>query len=194
LRANYLFLLTLLTASLLSGRLPAQETPPAEIAEKVAECAACHGEDGRPVMEEAPIIWGQEYFYIYTQLRDYEAARRENEIMQPVVADMGRDEMKAIAEYFSKLKWPDIAYQSSEEDRAQGRRVATAGQCTQCHLGSYMGDSRIPRMAGQTVTYLEKTMLDFKHKRRMNAPEMAALMASFSEEEIRAMAGYLAGL
>jgi cytochrome c553 len=37
-------------------------------------------------------------------------------------------------------------------------------------------------------------MLDFKYKRRMNAPEMAALMASFSEDEIRAMAAFLAGL
>jgi cytochrome c553 len=49
-------------------------------------------------------------------------------------------------------------------------------------------------MAGQSVTYLEKTMLDFKYKRRMNAPDIGTLIESFSVDEIRAMAAFLAGL
>lgn len=193
-RHSCVFRLTLLVASTLAGPLPAQEAPPAGIAETVELCAGCHGADGRPVLEEAPIIWGQEYFYIYTQLRDYKAGRRESESMQPVVADMSRDQMKAVAQYFSDRPWPALVFKASEEDNATGRRVATAGQCPQCHLATYSGDSRIPRMAGQSVTYLEKTMLDFKNKQRMNAPDIAALIESFSEDDIRAMAAFLAGL
>lgn len=193
-RRSCVFVLTLLMASSLAGRLAAQEPPPAEIADKVALCATCHGADGRPAVENAPIIWGQEYYYMYLQLRDFAAGRRASETMQSVVAEMGRDEMKALAQYFSERQWPTLGYRASEQDEALGRRVATAGQCPQCHLATYSGDSRIPRTAGQSVGYLEKTMLDFKYKRRMNAPDIAALIESFSEDEIRAMAAYLAGL
>ena len=44
------------------------------------------------------------------------------------------------------------------------------------------------------ASYLEKTMLDFKHRRRMNAPDKASLLETFTEEDIAAMARYLASL
>jgi cytochrome c553 len=168
--------------------------PPTEIAEKVQLCASCHGEDGRPELHESAIIWGQQYYYLYVQLRDFAAGRRSNEIMQPIAKDMTKDEMKALAQYFSKKKWPRISFAASEADIARGRKIATAGQCPQCHLGGFVGNSRIPRLANQTITYLEKTMLDFKYKRRKNAPDIGALLESFSDDEIRAMANFLAGL
>jgi cytochrome c553 len=168
--------------------------PPPEIAEQVALCATCHGEDGRPVLENAPIIWGQEYFYTLTQLRDYQAGRRASEIMQPVAGDLTPEQMKALAEYFSKLSWPDMPYSASADAVNVARQMASSGQCTQCHLGSYAGDSRIPRMAGQNPIYLEQTMLAFRDGERKNSPEMAALMRGFTDEQIGAMAEFLSGL
>ena len=49
-------------------------------------------------------------------------------------------------------------------------------------------------MAGQKPSYLEATMLDFKYRRRNNAPDMSALLESYSEEDIAAMAHFIAGL
>ena len=66
--------------------------------------------------------------------------------------------------------------------------------CAECHFGTYAGDGTIPRLAGQTVFYLEKTMADFKSGERNNSPAKTALMATFSDEDIRALASYLAGL
>ena len=72
--------------------------------------------------------------------------------------------------------------------------VAASGQCTQCHLGGYQGDSTNPRLAGQSVDYLRKTMREFHDGTRGNNPWMAALLKTFSESDIDAMALYLGGL
>ena len=66
-----------------------------DVSEQIALCTACHGAEGLPEDPAIPIIWGQEYYYIYVQLRDYQAGRRENEIMGGIVADLSRDQMKA---------------------------------------------------------------------------------------------------
>ena len=57
-----------------------------------------------------------------------------------------------------------------------------------------MGDSRIPRAAGQQEAYLARTMHDFKHKVRLNAPAMGSLMETFDDATLDAIANYLATL
>jgi cytochrome c553 len=145
-------------------------------------------------MPEVPIIWGQHAGYLYIQLRDFKLGTRKSEIMQPLVADLERADMLALGEYFAKKQWPRIGYKSAEADQVAGQRVAAAGLCSECHLGGYLGDGTVPRLAGQTVTYLEKTMLDFKTRARANNPDKSTLLASYSDQELAAMARYLAGL
>jgi cytochrome c553 len=168
--------------------------PLAEIAEQVQLCISCHGEDGRPVAENAPILFGQEFYYMFVQLRDYAAGRRENEIMTPIASELDRKQMEALALYFSEQTWPGIQFSASDQEIATGQTVASSGQCVQCHLGGYNGNSRVPRLAGQKADYLNQTMLDFKHRVRKNAPDKSSLMEEFSEADLQAMANYLAGL
>lgn len=165
-----------------------------EIDDLVELCTTCHGEDGRPIEPDYPIIWGQEFYYLYVQLKDYQAGRRENEIMQGIVADLTKEQMQALSQHFSEREWPRIGFGASEVDIAQGEIATGAGQCTQCHLGGYDGDSRIPRLAGQNPAYLERTMLEFKNRVRMNAPDKGALLRAYEDDDIRAMANLLAGL
>ncbi len=172
----------------------AQSAPPPEIADQVGLCAACHGQDGRPVNEGTPIIWGQEEYYIYIQMRDIQAGRRASEVMLGVVADLSRAQMKALGKYFSRQPWPKLAFKAEEGDRDVANTMAAAGQCSQCHLSGFGGDSRVPRAAGQAADYLEKTMLDFKYRRRMNAPDKANLLETFPDPVIAAMARHLASL
>ncbi len=54
----------------------------------VALCTSCHGEDGRPIEPDIPIIWGQEYYYLYVQLKDYKSGLRAHEIMNEIAADL----------------------------------------------------------------------------------------------------------
>lgn len=163
------------------------------IEERAEPCAACHGEDGVPKMPEVPIIWGQHAGYLYIQLRDFKLGTRKSDIMQPLAAEFEKADMLAIAQYFAAKTWPRLGYKSAEADKVTGRRVEAAGLCTECHLGGYLGDGTIPRLGGQTVPYLEKTMLDFKTRARGNNPDKSTLLASYPDDELTAMARYLAG-
>jgi cytochrome c553 len=165
-----------------------------DVTELVTVCVSCHGEDGRPVEADYPIISGQEFYYLYVQLKDYQAGRRANDIMQPIVADLSKEQMQALAQYFSEQSWPTLGFQASHADIAAGRSAASAGQCTQCHLGDYTGDSRVPRVAGQNPGYLERTMLEFKNRIRLNAPDKSTLFGSYDEADIAALAHYVGGM
>lgn len=161
--------------------------------ETVQLCATCHGESGLPEDRQIPIIWGQTWYYIYVQLRDYKAGRRANEIMSSIVTDFKKEDMKALASYFSEKKWPDAQMQLDETAIQQGEGHTVAGQCSQCH-STYKGDSRVPRLAGQYSEYLTKTMLDFKNKIRLNSPAKGSLLASYLDEDLKKISEYLANL
>lgn len=50
--------------------------------EKLAACAACHGENGaKPILPEYPILAGQHADYIASALHAYKSGRRQNPIM-----------------------------------------------------------------------------------------------------------------
>lgn len=186
-----LVFLPLLTAAAIPGPSSrAQEAMP--IGERIELCVSCHGADGVPVDETTPIIAGQQFYYLYVQLRDYEAGRRSNEIMSEIVAGMSRDEMKALAEHFAQMDWPRVDSDVDPAAAEAGERHLVAGQCSQCH-STYKGDSRVPRVAGQQRAYLEQTMLDFKNKVRLNSPAKGSLLESFSDADIAAIAHNLAG-
>ena len=166
----------------------------AELDDTIALCTSCHGEKGMPVEPDMPIIWGQEFYYIYVQLKDYKAARRYSEFMNDVVADLSREEMKAISQYFSERSWPRTGFQSTRENDAKAKTAAGAGQCFQCHTGGYMGHSGVPRLAGQNLGYLERTLFEFKNRIRKNSPAKGSLLATFDDADLEALARYLAGL
>lgn len=161
---------------------------------KIALCTSCHGANGLPNDPATPIITGQEFYYLYVQLKDYKAGRRANPIMGGIVTQMEKEEMQALAKHFSERKWPRVQVTADDETVRLAQQATTAGQCVQCHLGGYEGNSRVPRLAGQQVDYLEKTMLEFKNKVRLNSPAKGSLMNAYPEDEIAAMARYLGAL
>jgi cytochrome c553 len=164
------------------------------IEDKTAVCAGCHGQDGKPVDNTIPTIWGQQQGYLYIQLRDFKRGDRKSEIMQPIAASMERADMLAIAEYFSKKPWPDLGQPSAPKDVA-GRALRAAGSigCTGCHLDQFQGDGTVPRLTGMSREYLAKTMADFRSRTRGNNPGMSDLMLATAPDDLAALAQYLAG-
>jgi cytochrome c553 len=165
------------------------------IEEKTQACAGCHGADGRPVDKTIPVIWGQQAGYIYIELRDFKRGDRKSDTMQPIASTMPRDDMQAIAEYFSKKPWPDLGQpRASREitDRASGANRSVG--CTGCHLDHFQGDGTVPRLAGLSRAYLAKTMADFRTRARGNNPGMSDLMLATSPDDLAALAEYLSGL
>ena len=165
----------------------------ADIRPQLTLCFTCHGQNGVSTQPKYPIIAGQHFYYLYVQLKDFKTAYRSSEIMGPIAKLLEKKQMIAMAKFFSEQEWPNIGYRPIKERAQLGETSAAAGQCGQCHLGGYEGDSRIPRLAGQYPEYLKNTMLDFKNKIRNNSPAKGSLLVSYSNDEIAAMAEYIAG-
>lgn len=172
-----------------------EEDPYASVREQIQTCTACHGEAGaKPILPEYPILAGQHMYYLYLQLKDLKAQRRDNAVMYPIANALDKEQMKLISTYFAEQAWPenDLTLTAAEINAA--RQVITAGQCVQCHRGNFHGDSGIPRTAGQTEAYLTKTLLDFKHGRRLNNAAKSSLMKTFTDEQLMAVSKYFAAL
>jgi len=166
----------------------------ASIKDTMKTCFACHGENGASTITTNPVLAGQEFYYLYVQLKDFKSGLRDNAIMSPLVATIEKADLRLLAEYFSEQTWPELDYKADAKQTTLGKKMNDAGQCTACHLGDFSGDSRNPKLSNQHFDYLKNTMLAFKNKTRKNAQPMNALFATFSEEEIEATAKYLSSL
>jgi cytochrome c553 len=165
------------------------------IEDKAQLCSACHGENGIPQQKNIPVIWGQNQGYLYLNLRDYKSGARKDDIMSPISQTIERDDMMALALYFSQKRWPDLQQPAASADvAARAQRANVALGCTGCHQGQYQGEGTQPRLAGQGKDYLQQSMLDFRSRKRGNNPGMTDLMLAISEDDIAACAAYVAGL
>ena len=115
------FFIAILGILLLPARSPAQT-----IEEKAQLCAACHGENGIPQEKTTPVIWGQYQGYLYLELRDYKSGARKNDIMSPLAETLSRDDMMALALYFSQKRWPDLQQPRRRRMSRPGRSARTA--------------------------------------------------------------------
>jgi cytochrome c553 len=179
-------------AILLAAAPPAAAQP---IEDKVQACAACHGENGIPPDKSWPVIWGQHQGYLYLQLRDFKSGTRKSDVMGPIAETLERDEMLSIALYFSQKAWPNLRQaRALDAVAAQASRTNASVGCTGCHQAGYQGEGTQPRLAGQSADYILKSVMDFRTRRRGNNPGMSDLMNATSEDDLKALAVFLAGL
>ena len=163
--------------------------------EQVQICAACHGENGIPQEKETPNIWGQHVGYAYLQLKDFKSKDRLFDPMNVITENYSRADMLALAEYFAAKPWPrPDARPADDEVSLRAARTNAAVGCTGCHQDQYKGEGTQARLAGQSRAYLIKTMLDIRTGARGNNAGMTTLMKATAEEDLQAMAEYLAGL
>ncbi len=78
----------------------------ADVAEAVADCARCHGYDGRGVGEGPaagafPVIAGQSEAYLFETLQAYSIAARESGIMQPAAKRYDVPMLRELARWYA---------------------------------------------------------------------------------------------
>ncbi len=181
-----------LTVATLVAHAQADAPPPPPQAQA---CTACHGPNGNSTQPLYPILAGQTARYIYLQLRDFQEGRRSDPQMSPMAAGLSRDEMRAIADWFSKQKPQPQLFKVDPAKAKLGKAKADETLCTMCHLGGFAGQNEIPRVAGQNYAYVVKQLTDFKARKRTNdAGNMTSVASTLSDADIDNLAQYLAGL
>jgi cbb3-type cytochrome c oxidase subunit III len=79
------------------------------------DCVSCHGEHGEGSEEKFyPVLAGQHYGYMLRQIRDIAAGERRNAnpAMVKVVKRYTDEQLKAVVDYMSTLRWPGRAAKS----------------------------------------------------------------------------------
>jgi cytochrome c553 len=165
--------------------------------EKAELCAGCHGDNGVSQTENTPSLAGQLDQFIQWQLVFFRAGTRKNEQMQPVVEQLNNDDIRNLGAYFAQLAPPKASKPDDNPDLSKkGAQAAAGRRCASCHTDSFAGTKAVARIAGQREEYLVKALRDYKSGVRAGGAmaAMADVAYPLSEEEIEALAHYLANL
>lgn len=196
-------LLAAFATSAVANEAPAAPKPDlAKGQAKSAEvCAACHTNDGSRGMPPNPILQGQHPEYLVKQLTDFKAGKRENPIMTGMASVLSADDIKNVAAFYaSKQAQPGFA--KNKDLAALGEKIYRGGianrsipACAGCHNPTGAGNPALfPRLAGQHAEYTEAQLVAFRAHTRKNSPQMIDVAAKMNDEEIKAVADYIAGL
>jgi cytochrome c553 len=182
--------------SALAG-FPAHAADTAAGKEKAELCVECHGEGGISQTENTPSLAGQPDQFIQWQLVFFRSGTRKSEVMQPIADQLNNDDIRNLGAYFASLAPPRASKPDDNPDLSRKGAEAAAGRrCASCHTDTYAGTKAVARVAGQREDYLLKALRDYKSGVRSGGgmAAMAEVAYPLSEEEITALAHYLAHL
>jgi cytochrome c553 len=165
--------------------------------EKAELCAGCHGEGGISQTENIPSLAGQPDQFIQWQLVYFRAGARKSEQMQPIVEAINNEDIRNLGAYFASLTPPKASQPDDDPDLSKKGAEAAAGRrCASCHTDNFAGTKAVARLSGQREEYLVKALHDYKSGLRSGGGQaaMAEVAYPLSEEEITALAHYLAHL
>ncbi|WP_200384866.1 c-type cytochrome [Rhodocyclus tenuis] len=180
--------------------LPAMASDVSTIATTV--CFACHGENGNSITPIFPKIAGQQRVYITKQLKEFASGKRANDIMVPIIQGLSDTDMAGLGAWFSEQKAAPGKVEDGELAMV-GKRLFHEGNvstgvpaCEGCHQADGEGNERYPRLAGQHQAYSVSQLNNFKNGTRANdrGKVMRAVAERLSEDEMKAVAEYIAGL
>ena len=172
---------------------PAAAQGNAERGAKLAyTCLGCHGiESYRNAYPSyrVPKLGGQKAAYLVAALQGYRDGSREHPTMQAQASSMSDDEMQDLAAYFSSVANETVAAGGSET-----AGIEAASTCVACHGQNGISVSpNWPTLAGQHEDYLRHALNQYRDGTRKNAV-MAQMAAPLTDEDVRLLASYYAGL
>ena len=164
-------------------------------------CASCHGAGGNSTINTNPKLAGQIDNYLHKQLVDFTTPARNQPVMTTYAKMLSEDEKKNIAAYLATQQ-PKQGAARNKDTLELGRKIYRGGiadrgvaACASCHGATGSGiPAQYPRIAGQHQDYTVTQLQAFKAGTRANSPQMATLAKRLSDEEMKAVADYIAGL
>ncbi len=172
-----------------------------DAARGIMACVACHGAAGNSAIPQNPKLAGQPAEYIAKQLADFKTPHRNNPVMSAMAMPLTGEDAKNIAVYLDKqVSTPGAA--QNKDTVEFGKKIYRAGiaeknipACAGCHGPSGAGiPAQFPRLAGQHQDYTAAQLTSFRSGARKNSVQMTTIAKRMLDDEIQAVADYVAGL
>ena len=171
---------------------------------KAVTCVACHSTDGNSMVPTFPKLAGQHADYTAKQLHNFKSGERSDPTMIPMVAALNDEDIADLAAFYA-TQTPAIGSASDAEKAERGQAIFLGGDaskgltaCMACHgpNGAGIPGAQFPALKGQHSAYTTKALNDFRSGARANdnASMMRDVAARMSDDDIKAVAEYIAGL
>ena len=186
--------------------LSAPVSVPDTIAQRVAACVACHGQEGRSAPDAYyPRIAGKPAGYLHNQLVNFQVGRRWYAPMNHLLEPLSQPYLAEIAQHFAGLDLPYPTPQPAQAAPAtleRGRQLTLRGDaardvpaCIQCHGEALMGVApAIPGLKGLPRDYINAQFGAWRNgQRHANAPDcMAQVAQRLTPDDVAAVSAWLA--
>ena len=164
-------------------------------------CVSCHGAGGNSTIVANPKLAGQPDTYLHKQLVDFTTPARNQPVMTLYAKMLSEDEKKNISAWLATQQ-PKQGAARNKDTVELGRKIYRGGvadrgvaACASCHGATGSGiPAQYPRLAGQHQDYTLAQLQAFKSGARNNSPQMAVLSKRLSDDEMKAVSDYIAGL
>lgn len=147
-------------------------------------CLDCHRDASRGAV---PIIEGQHYDYLRTQLLRFAENHRHGFPMNALAAGLDATRAEVLAKALSARDWPTTgsalpnkplgaeagdgaAEPAADPEASIDTAQLAALDCAACHGADYRGGGSIPRLAGQRQDYLQRQIEGFGQAQRHHPP------------------------
>jgi len=170
-------------------------------------CFGCHGLQGQgDAGAGVPRLSGLDPTYFAKQMTDYASGARPNGAMSPIAQQLSETDYHSLALYYAGLQPQLPAVQLSPTDTqliGAGKALYDHGApergvhaCADCHGPAGRGFNPVYPSVVQPGAYNEGQMRDWQAGKRRNDPHdlMGRVARRMTDEDIRAVSAYLAGL
>jgi cytochrome c553 len=172
-----------------------------DAARSIPACVSCHGAGGNSTISANPKLAGQHADYLYKQLVDFTTPARNQAIMSTYAKLLTDPEKKNIAAYL-ETQAPKAGAAKDKNSVELGKKIYRGGiadksvpACASCHGAAGAGlPVQYPRLGGQHQDYTLAQLTLFRQDGRKNSPQMGTIAKRMSDDEMKAVADYIAGL
>ncbi len=167
----------------------------------IMACVACHGAAGNSSITQNPKLAGQHAAYLQKQLHDFQGPARNNAVMTAIAKAMTDDDIRNVVAYVAAQK-PTQGAAKNKDTVEWGKKIYRGGiaeknvpACAGCHSPNGAGiPAQYPRLAGQHQDYTVAQLTGFRSGARTNSAQMTTIGKRMSDDEMKAVADYIAGL
>jgi cytochrome c553 len=172
-----------------------------DAARSLPACVSCHGAAGNSTIAANPKLAGQFAEYTHKQLVDFTGPDRNQPVMTTYAKMLTEAERKDVAAYLATQK-PKQGAAKNKDTLELGRKIYRGGiadkgvaACASCHGATGAGiPIQYPRLSGQHQDYTTAQLVAFRSGARKNSVQMTTLAKRMSDDEMKAVADYIAGL
>ena len=167
----------------------------------VVACITCHGPKGQSAVSAWPKLSAQHAAYTNKQLKNFKEGSRANPIMMGMAATLTEQDMLDISAYLAKQPLSQGVAQNKETIEL-GQSIYRGGiaakgvpACAACHSPTGAGiPAQYPLLGGQWADYNNSQLVAFREGVRKNSLQMTTIATKLSDQEMKAVSDYMAGL